>query len=135
MVFGLVLQFFVVCRLETFIMKIAKVLLSLLATASCLCVSAQVSEKEKQADTISITHKTVLEKYEADLILPREARVDLKEKRIAYILSRRAILDTLDIPDRKKRKLLRELYLTPFSTEWDKVLASMGFEDQSNIEE
>ncbi|WP_445382151.1 hypothetical protein [Robiginitalea sp. IMCC43444] len=113
-------------------MKTAKSVLSILLIMGCLSVAAQEVVK---AEAREITHKTILESYESDLILPREARMDLKRRRIQYILSRRAILDTLDIPLKKKRKLLRELYLTPFSSEWDKVLASMGFEDRDSVEE
>lgn len=129
---SLISAFFVVCPLRDTFMKRAKSILSVLLITGCLSVAAQEVVKTEARE---ITHKTILESYESDLILPREARLDLKQKRIQYILSRRAILDTLDIPLRKKRRLLRELYLTPFSAEWDKVLASMGFEDRDSVEE
>ena len=75
-----------------------------------------------------------MEQYEPDLILSAADRIQLKKERLATIKKRREIIDTLDISDRKRRKLLKELYRSPFSNQWDKVIADIEFEDEPEEE-
>ena len=67
---------------------------------------------------------TVMERYAPEYVLPPEERRRLKSERREDIASRRAVIDTLDIPRRKKRRLLRELYHTPFTDEYREVLGT-----------
>jgi hypothetical protein len=80
---------------------------------------------------IKVKKKTVMEQYEPELILTVDDRIRLKEERIATIRKRRGIIDTLCISDRKRRKLLKELYHTPNSDRWDKLIADIQFEDEA----
>jgi len=77
-----------------------------------------------------IKKHTVLEQYESDLVLSAEDRLQLKKERIATIKKRKGIIDTLDISERQRRRLLKELYRTPFSDRWEKVIAEIEFEDE-----
>ncbi|MGB5553760.1 MAG: hypothetical protein WBM83_03810 [Flavobacteriaceae bacterium] len=55
---------------------------------------------------------------------------DLNEQRMAEISHTRAILDTLDISDRKRRQLLKELYKNGISQKLSKALwVETTFED------
>lgn len=101
----------------------------------CLCafsgtLQAQDSLVVKPTDELKIKKHTVLEKYESDFVISPEDRLQLKKDRLAYIQKRRSIIDTLNISKRKKRRLLKELYRTPFSDEWQKVIADIEFEEE-----
>lgn len=76
-----------------------------------------------------VKYKTLMERYEPDLILSVEERRRMKVERYYTIKSREAAIDTLDIPERKKRKLLKELYRSPFTDEYDRVLSNLQPED------
>ena len=52
----------------------------------------------------------------------REAR---EQDRQALILERRAMLDTLELSDRKKYRLLRELYERPAGEHWAHIMADL----------
>ncbi len=78
---------------------------------------------------IKVKKKTVMEQYEPGMILTVDDRIKLKEERIATIRMRREIIDTLDISDRKRRRLLKELYETPHSDHWEKLLTDIVFEE------
>tara|TARA_R110002049_G_scaffold158061_1_gene322999 strand:- start:295 stop:642 length:348 start_codon:yes stop_codon:yes gene_type:complete len=78
---------------------------------------------------IKVEKRTVLEEYEPDMILSAEDRLALKEKRMVEAKRRRGILDTMDISDRKRKKLLKDLYKNPFSDRLMKTLADAKFED------
>lgn len=85
---------------------------------------ANISKQE-----IKVKKKTVMEQYEPGMILTADDRIKLKKERIATIQMRREIIDTLDISDRKRRRLLKELYETPHSDHWEKLLADIEFEE------
>ena len=68
---------------------------------------------------------TVMERYEPGFVLPAEERLRLKVQRREAVENRTAVIDTLDIPERKRRKLLRELYRTPFTDKYDQVLSAL----------
>jgi hypothetical protein len=68
---------------------------------------------------------TVMERYEPGLVLPAEERLRLKIQRREAVENRAAVIDTLNIPERKRRKLLRELYRTPFTDEYNQVLGTL----------
>ncbi len=70
-----------------------------------------------------------MERYEPEMILSVEKRIALKKERLATIKKRRQIIDTLDISDRKKRRLLKELYQSPSTEKWDKLIADIEFEE------
>jgi hypothetical protein len=78
---------------------------------------------------ISVKKRTVLERFDSDLVITPEERMKLKLERIATIEKRLEIMDTLNISDRQRRRLLKELYRSPFSDEWNKVIADLEFEE------
>lgn len=78
---------------------------------------------------IKVKKRTVMERYEPKMILSVEDRVRLKEERLATIKKRREIIDTLSISERRRRRLLKELYRTPNSDRWEKAIADMEFVD------
>ena len=86
--------------------------------------------KETNKKEIKVKKKTVMEQYEPEMILTVDDRIKLKKDRLALIKKRRSIIDTLDISDRRKRRLLKELYRTPHSYKWEKLIADIEFEDE-----
>ena len=54
-------------------------------------------------------------------------RVRLKKKRIATIKRRKGILDTLDISERRRERLLKALLKDPFSDKLNKAVAEIEF--------
>ena len=93
---------------------------------------AQSKESDTLSKKLKVEKWTVLEEYEPDMILSAEDRIALKKKRIVEAKRRRGILDTMDISDRKRKKLLKDLYKNPFSDRLMKTLADTKFEDEDN---
>ncbi|HMB63111.1 MAG TPA: hypothetical protein VKN36_08575 [Eudoraea sp.] len=77
---------------------------------------------------MKVKKKTVMEQYEPALVLSVDDRIRLKKERIALLQRRRRIIDTLKITDRKKRRLLKELYSSPTSDKWERVIADIQFQ-------
>ncbi len=105
----------------------------------CLCLGcvssmAQQETKSNTAKKIKVKKHTVLAQYEPELVTPADERMRLKYERLATIKERREIIDTLDISDRKRKKLLKELYRSPFSYKWDKVIAEIQADDEEDID-
>ncbi|MEX0290638.1 MAG: hypothetical protein AB3N14_16150 [Flavobacteriaceae bacterium] len=100
----------------------------------CLCgsMTSVVAQETKEANKkeIKVKKKTVMEQYEPEMILTVDDRIKLKKDRLALIKKRRSIIDTLDISDRRKRRLLKELYRTPHSYKWEKLIADIEFEEE-----
>ncbi|NAS13645.1 hypothetical protein [Poritiphilus flavus] len=93
-------------------------------------VNAQQRDPNTTDDkSLKVKKRTVMERYEPEMILSVEKRVELKKQRLATIKKRRQIIDTLDISERKKRRLLKELYQSPSSEKWDKLIADIEFEE------
>lgn len=83
---------------------------------------------------IKVRKHTVLGQYEPEMVISAEERTQLKAERIATIRKRKEMIDTLDISDRKRRQLLKELYSSPFSYKWEKVFANIEAEDEPEEE-
>jgi len=66
-----------------------------------------------------------MEHYAPEFVIPPEERVRLKMERRRAVRYREAVIDTLPISRRKKRKLRRELYRTPFTDTFKEVLSSL----------
>tara|TARA_R110000868_G_scaffold257575_3_gene514785 strand:- start:19590 stop:19937 length:348 start_codon:yes stop_codon:yes gene_type:complete len=90
---------------------------------------AQSIEKDSTGQKLKVEKWTILEEYEPDMILSTEDRINLKKKRIVEAKRRKGILDSLDITDRKRKKLLKDLRNNPFSDRLMKTLADAKFED------
>ncbi len=95
-----------------------------------LTVIAQEASANTPAREIKVKKHTVLGQYEPEMVMTAKERFHLKSDRLATIQMKREIIDTLDISDRKRRQLLKELYRSPFTYKWDKVIATFEAEDE-----
>ncbi|MBT8184767.1 MAG: hypothetical protein KJN76_07990 [Eudoraea sp.] len=94
-------------------------------------LAQEVKTPEKKE--IKVVKRTVMEQYEPGMILTADDRTRLKKERIALIQKRRRIIDTLDISERRKRSLLKELYRSPHTDKWDRLIADLEFEDDEDF--
>jgi len=103
----------------------------------CMSLMGQQTTKSVSTKKIKVKKHTVLAQYEPELVTSADERMRLKTERLQTIKERRLIIDTLDISDRKRKKLLKELYRSPFSYKWDKVIAEIQgeFEDEDEYKE
>lgn len=81
----------------------------------------------KKSQNVKVKKYTVMEKYEPELVLSVDERIRLKRKRMATIKRRRGILDTLDISERRRERLLKALLINPFSDKLNKAVADIEF--------
>ncbi len=99
---------------------------TLLVSAQTQTVNGDTEKKEK----LKVQRHTVMERFEPELVISVEDRIQLKEDRIITLQRTKQLLDTLDISDRKRRKLIRDLKRSPvFSERLVKVIAETKFED------
>lgn len=89
----------------------------------------QEANRNSASKEVKVKKRTVLERFDSDLVISPEERMKLKLDRMATIQKRLEIMDTLNISDRQRRRLLKELYRSPFSNEWNKVIADLEFEE------
>lgn len=98
-------------------------ILSRLCMAGCLtllfCFAAVAQE---QPENVVIKRHTIMGQFAPDLVLSAEERQQLKWERRETVSYREAVIDSLPVSRRIKRKLLKELYYTPFTETYDEVL-------------
>ncbi|WP_158657197.1 hypothetical protein [Maribacter cobaltidurans] len=100
--------------------------------ACTLCGILMVSAQDKETKTILVQKHTIMDQFAPELVTPVSERLELKQQRIAHQRNTRKILDTLDISERKRRRLLKELQRSPFSERLDKIImAETHFEDSA----
>lgn len=104
------------------------VFLCAITTTACCQEEFQNSAKKE----VTIKQRTVLERFDSDLVISPEERMRLKLNRRSAIQKRLEIIDTLNISERQRRRLLKELYRSPFSNEWNKVIADLEFEETTH---
>lgn len=68
---------------------------------------------------------TLMARFEPEFAGSAKERLRLKEDRRRELEARLMAIDTMDLSFRKKWKLLEELYLSPHTSQWDKVVADM----------
>ncbi len=100
--------------------------LVLACTAGTAALQAQESYKKKH----EVTKYTVMERFEPEMILSPQERIQLKENRVAEIEQTRTIVDTLDISERKRERLLQDIIDQPYSSRLSKTMAKLEFEDE-----
>lgn len=94
---------------------------------------AQDTAKQIEKKNIKVQKHTVMEKFEPELVISVEDRIQLKQERIVQLKETKELLDTLSISKRKKRKLMRDLRRSPiFSDRLNKVIAENKFEENEN---
>lgn len=64
---------------------------------------------------IKVQKRTLLNQFESDYVLSVFERITLKQSRIAYQYRAKKILDTMQLSDRKRKRLMKELERNPFS--------------------
>lgn len=101
-------------------------------TAACGVGSLRAqSQADPETDPaiLQARGQSVLERFDDELVPDRSERRQMKQQRLATLRQRRAIIDTLPITERQRKKLLRELYNSPHESLWDKTLTHLEFED------
>ncbi|MEX0274920.1 MAG: hypothetical protein AB3N16_11130 [Flavobacteriaceae bacterium] len=78
-----------------------------------------------------VKRHTLMECYEPDMVISAEERKQLKKKRILSYYETRNMLDTIDIPDRKRKKLLYDLKWNPRSERLTRFVAENQFSDDN----
>lgn len=80
----------------------------------------------QDTDTINdkITKRTLLNQFESDYVLSVAERIALKQSRIAFQYRTKEILDSLEISDKKRKRLIEELRRNPFSDKIQNVISS-----------
>ncbi|MBQ4914999.1 hypothetical protein J8L85_11160 [Maribacter sp. MMG018] len=97
------------------------------------CGIFRMSGQETVKKEITVEKYTLMDKFEPTYVLPVDRRIKLKKNRITHQRQTKKILDTLDISDRKRRRLIRELKRSPFSEKvQDIITAETQFEDSAD---
>ena len=78
---------------------------------------------------------TIMEKFAPEISLTVEERQQKRMDRLEEIRFRKSVLDTLDISERKRQKLLYDLIRNPFSNRLNKTMAEVKFEDADVVVE
>ena len=88
-----------------------------------------VPNNHKSQNEIRVKQKTLMEKFEPEMVISVDGRTQMKEKRLAEIERGKHIIDTLDVSQRKKRKLLGDLYWSPYSDRLEKNISDTKIVD------
>lgn len=83
----------------------------------------------KPQNEIRVKQKTKMEKFEPEMVISVEERTQMKEDRLAEIERGKRIIDTMNISERKKRKLLGDLYWSPYSDRLEKNISNTKIVD------
>ena len=101
----------------------------------CWQIEGQQKSLDANTKEVRVKKHTVLSQFEPGLVIPADERLQLKNDRLNTIRERRAMIDTLTLSDRKRRKLLKELYRSPFSYHWNKLIADIEEDLEEEIED
>lgn len=96
------------------------------ATSNLVAQKVVVSQKE-----LKVQEHTIMQLFEPNLVMSSKNRLAIKKKRREETQRKLAMIDTMDISERKRRKLLKDLVRTPYSTRLSKATAIVDtkFED------
>lgn len=94
---------------------------------SSYSVFGQDSDYKMAGERPTVKKYTIMERFEPDLILTASEREKMRAERFAEIQTKMRILDTMDISDRKREKLMNDLVKDPFSFRLSKTLADIKF--------
>lgn len=97
------------------------------------CLSAQDITENSDKKQPSVQKYTVMEKFEPDYVIPVDERRRLKTERRELVAHRKSILDTLNISDRRRQRLMRDLNKNPFSDKVNRKFAEIEFVDESEV--
>ncbi len=77
-----------------------------------------------------VNERTLLGKFDEDLVLEASQRKKMKLERMLMLKKRMLILDTLNLSDKQKRKLLKEISHGAYSSKWKELLAELYYEEE-----
>lgn len=87
-------------------------------------------------NNVKVQRHTVMARFDPEIASSEEERLKKKQNRIAETQRKLSILDTLNISERKRKILLRDLKYNPYSNRLNKAtLVDTKFEDTSNNQE
>lgn len=82
---------------------------------------------------VKVQRHTVMSRFDSEIASSEKERMDKRQKRIADTEYKLRVLDTLDISERKRRLLLRDLKYTPYSNRLNKaVIVDTKLEDDDS---
>ncbi|MDC6351472.1 hypothetical protein PP178_07890 [Zeaxanthinibacter sp. PT1] len=90
-----------------------------------LCAQAEAPIPLDSIQEMRVNKHTLMARFEPEFAISAKERLRLKEDRRRELEARLMAIDTLDLSFRKKWRLLEELYLSPHTSQWDKVVADM----------
>jgi hypothetical protein len=85
---------------------------------------AQQDVENPSKPQFEVKKYTLMEQFEPEMVVTVAERIQLKEERFDRIQERRGILDTLDVSERRKRKLLRDIYKNPLSDRLSRAMVT-----------
>ncbi|WP_405414484.1 hypothetical protein [Maribacter sp. Asnod1-A12] len=91
----------------------------------CFYLSSNITYAQDSLQTDAREKKRLLlNQFESDMVLTASERVALKQSRLAHQHKTKSILDTLDISEARRNRLLQELKRNPFSEKIKEVIAN-----------
>ena len=94
---------------------------------------SQNTPTKLQQEKLKVKKHTLMERFEPEMVIPVEDRIQLKEDRIVQLKETKELLDTLNITERKRRKLIRDLRRSPiFSNRLNKIIAENKYVEDEN---
>ncbi len=78
-------------------------------------LTAQIEEKPKTTKQFEVPRVTKMEQFDPALVIPAEERLRKKKERYATISKQKKQIDTLQISEHKRKKLLKLIYTQPHS--------------------
>lgn len=103
-----------------------------IAGVAILCTTGIATAQQNPNATnegIEVTKYTLMERFEPRLMLSAEERVQLKEEHLADREQKLHVLDTLDISERKRERLMNDLIAHPYSQRLSRTLAEIEFSE------
>lgn len=94
-----------------------------------LCMNTAFAQDSLQFDA-RVKQRMLLNQFESDYVLTASERVALKQSRLAYQYRMKEILDSMDISDGRRKRLIQELKRNPFSEKVQAVIANRTKSDE-----
>ena len=95
-------------------------------------VSAQATSNKKVKKEVKVQRHTIMERFAPDISLTAEQRKEKKVQHLKDIQLKKSVLDTMDISERRRQKLMADLLKTPYSNRLYKAMADVKFEEDDD---
>ncbi len=105
----------------------------LLFLATVPVFAQENSENRVLKKDFEIQKHTIMERFEPAYVVSAQERTDMKRKRIANEAYTLSVLDTMKISTRKRKQLLRDLKINPFSYRLSKFIVDTKFDDEGMV--